>query len=84
MIFPDGVERWYLRGKEMTRDINVFFFRNKWPVQRGLDTPEKIALFQGEFLDLSARAAAGTYKPSPPQPFLAQTAFTPPSVCSLP
>jgi hypothetical protein len=51
VIFPDGVERWYLRGKEMTRDINVFFFRNKWPVQRGLDTPEKIALFQGEFLD---------------------------------
>jgi hypothetical protein len=52
VIFPDGVERWYVRGKEMTRDVNMFFFRNKWPVQRGLDTPEKIALFQGEFLNI--------------------------------
>ncbi len=51
VIFPDGVERWYVRGKERTRDVNMFFFRNKWPVQQGLDTPEKIALFQGEFLN---------------------------------
>jgi hypothetical protein len=51
VIFPDGVERWYVRGKEMTRDVKMFFYRNKWRVQHGLDTPEKIALFRGAFLD---------------------------------
>ena len=50
VIFPDGVERWYIRGKEMTRDVKTFFFQHKWPVQHGLDTAEKLALFQAHFL----------------------------------
>lgn len=50
VISPDGVERWYIRGKEMTRDVKTFFIQNKWPVQRGLDTSEKMALFQAHFL----------------------------------
>ena len=50
VISPDGVERWYIRGKEITRNVNMFFFENKWPAQRGLDTPEKVTLFQVQFL----------------------------------
>ena len=50
VISPDGVERWYIRGEEVTRDVNNFFFQNKWPAPRGLDTPEKMALFQTQFL----------------------------------
>lgn len=50
VISPDGVERWYIRGKDVTRDVNTFFFRNKWPAQRGLDTAEKVTLFQVQFL----------------------------------
>jgi hypothetical protein len=34
----------------MTRDVKTFFFAHKWPVQRGLDTAEKLALFQAHFL----------------------------------
>ncbi len=50
VIFPDGVERWYLRGKEMTRDVNTFFFQHKWPTRSGLDTAEKANLFRTHFL----------------------------------
>jgi hypothetical protein len=50
VIFPDGVERWYIRGKERTRDVTTFFLQNKWPLQKGLDTSEKLALFQDHFL----------------------------------
>lgn len=50
VISPDGVERWYVRGKDVTRDVNVFFFQNKWPARRGLDTAEKISLFRIQFL----------------------------------
>lgn len=50
VISPDGVERWYVRGKDVTRDVNVFFFQNRWPVRRGLDTAEKISLFRIQFL----------------------------------
>ncbi len=50
VISPDGVERWYIRGKEVTREVKTFFFQNKWPVQQGLDTPEKMAVFQAHFL----------------------------------
>lgn len=49
VIFPDGVQRWYIRGKEVTRDVNSFFIENKWSARRGLDTSEKIALFQLKF-----------------------------------
>lgn len=50
VISPDGVERWYIRGKDVTRDVNTFFFQNRWPAQRGLDTTEKTTLFQVQFL----------------------------------
>ena len=50
VISPDGVERWYIRGKDVTRDVNTFFFQNKWPAQRGLDTAEKMTLFRVQFL----------------------------------
>ncbi|WP_137042995.1 aldehyde dehydrogenase [Pseudolabrys sp. FHR47] len=50
VISSDGVERWYIRGKEVTRDVKAFFFQNKWPVQKGLDTAEKKALFATTFL----------------------------------
>ena len=50
VISPDGVERWYIRGKEVTRNVNNFFFQNKWPARKGLDTPEKTTLFQTQFL----------------------------------
>jgi hypothetical protein len=50
VVSPDGVERWYIRGKDMTRDVKSFFFEHKWPVQQGLDTPEKIAAFEAQFV----------------------------------
>lgn len=50
IVSPDGAVHWYIRGKEVTRDVNDFFFRNKWPAQRGLDTAEKRDLFQVQFL----------------------------------
>lgn len=50
VISPDGVERWYIRGKEVTRDVKAFFLQNKWPVQKGLNTAEKMALFETTFL----------------------------------
>jgi hypothetical protein len=51
VISPDGVERWYVRGKEITRNVNMFFFQNQWPARHGLDTPEKTARFQTAFLE---------------------------------
>lgn len=50
VIFPDGVERWYLRGKEVTRDVKSYFYQNKWPVEKGLDTLEKKQQFFDHFL----------------------------------
>ncbi len=49
VISPDGVERWYIKGKDVTRDVNTFFLSHKWPTRRGLDTAEKITLFQARF-----------------------------------
>ena len=50
VIFPDGAERWYIRGKDVTRDVNNFFYENKWPPRHGLDTLEKVASFRRQFL----------------------------------
>jgi hypothetical protein len=50
VIFPDGVERWYIRGTEITRDVKTYFFQHKWHVERGLDTPEKRILFSSHFV----------------------------------
>jgi hypothetical protein len=49
-IFPDGLERWYVRGKEVTREVREFFQQNKWPFAAGLDDPEKIEQFAMRFL----------------------------------
>jgi hypothetical protein len=49
VIFPDGVSRWYIRGKEVTRDVKTFFMEKKWNVEKGLDTAEKMAAFQTYF-----------------------------------
>lgn len=49
VIFPDGVERWYLRGREVTREVKSYFYQNKWAVERGLDTPEKLSQFSSHF-----------------------------------
>ncbi|ACK51422.1 conserved hypothetical protein [Methylocella silvestris BL2] len=51
MLSPDGVERWYLRGKEVTREVKAFFAENRWPLAQGLDTPEKKTLFAARFVD---------------------------------
>ena len=50
VISPDGVERWYIAGKDVTRDVKALFYQNKWSLRQGLDTPEKKALFQTSFL----------------------------------
>jgi hypothetical protein len=50
VIFPDGVMRWYVRGKEVTRAVNTLFYENKWPIAKGLDTAEKRARFAATFL----------------------------------
>jgi hypothetical protein len=50
VISPDGSVRWYLRGKDVTRDVNTFFYQNRWPPQQGLDTAQKRAGFEAKFL----------------------------------
>jgi len=50
VIFPDGVARWYVRGKEVTRAVNTLFYENKWPIASGLDTDAKRARFAEVFL----------------------------------
>ncbi len=50
VLSPDGAEIWYVRGKEVTREVTAFFFQHKWPLQRGLNTPEKIIEFDARFL----------------------------------
>lgn len=50
VVFPDGAVRWYVSGKEITRDVTAFFMERNWPVRRGLDSPEKIEAFKTRFL----------------------------------
>jgi hypothetical protein len=50
VIFPDGVEKWYLEGKDVTRDVKMFFMENKWDLAKGLDTAEKMAAFREKFV----------------------------------
>ncbi|MDI4664483.1 aldehyde dehydrogenase [Xanthobacter autotrophicus] len=50
LISPDGVERWYVRGAEVTRAVKDFFAQNKWSLSKGLDTEEKRARFAAQFL----------------------------------
>lgn len=50
VVSPDGVERWYVRGAEMTRAVKAFFAENKWPLSAGLDSEEKLTRFTTQFL----------------------------------
>lgn len=50
ILSPDGVERWYVRGTEVTRAVKEFFSQNKWPLRAGLDSEEKRARFAAQFL----------------------------------
>jgi hypothetical protein len=49
VITVDGIERWYLHGKEITLDVRAFLAAHKWSSKRGLDTPEKLAAFKETF-----------------------------------
>lgn len=49
LIAPDGVERWYLRGKEVTRAVKALFAEQGWPLARGLDTADKKVVFRTHF-----------------------------------
>lgn len=49
VVTPDGIDRYYLHGKEITVDVRSFFSAHRWNPQKGLNTPEKIAAFQAEF-----------------------------------
>ncbi|ARN81022.1 aldehyde dehydrogenase [Methylocystis bryophila] len=51
IVFPDGALRWFVRGREVTREVNTFFYENKWPIKTGLDSTEKLALFQARFIN---------------------------------
>lgn len=50
VIFPDGTVRWYVRGKEITRAVNEFFYANKWAIPKGLDTEDKASRFREKFI----------------------------------
>ncbi|MGR7994407.1 MULTISPECIES: aldehyde dehydrogenase [unclassified Xanthobacter] len=49
LLSPDGVERWYLHGQEVTRAVKDFFAAQSWPLGTGLDTCEKRATFAQHF-----------------------------------
>jgi hypothetical protein len=49
VISPDGVERWYVNGKEITIDVRGFFGEHNWNPKKGLDMPEKRAAFEAAF-----------------------------------
>jgi hypothetical protein len=49
VITVDGIERWYIQGKEITIEVRDFLIAHKWSSKRGLDTPEKLAAFQATF-----------------------------------
>jgi hypothetical protein len=49
VIAPDGAERWYIHGKEVSRDVNAFFFQNKWSMQRGLNRRRRSPFFRPIF-----------------------------------
>lgn len=50
IVSPDGVERWYVAGTDISRAVKNFFLANKWPLKVGLDSAEKQTLFASEFL----------------------------------
>ncbi|WP_148210648.1 aldehyde dehydrogenase [Beijerinckia indica] len=49
VITPDGVERYYVNGKEITVEVRDFFAEHRWNPKKALSTPEKVAAFQEKF-----------------------------------
>lgn len=49
LVSPDGAVRWYIHGKELTRDVSTFFHQHRWPLARGLDTQDKRTRFAAHF-----------------------------------
>jgi hypothetical protein len=47
---PDGTERWYINGKEITPQVKALFRENKWVLSKGLDTPDKVSEFKAKFV----------------------------------
>lgn len=56
IVSPDGVERWYVRGREITAEVKALFRENQWNLSRGLDTAEKRAKFQTALLGTAAES----------------------------
>lgn len=50
IISPDGTERWYVNGKEITPDVKALFRENKWTLSKGLDSPDKVSQFKDKFM----------------------------------
>jgi len=49
VITLDGVDRYYVKGEEITVDVRKFLIDHKWNPKKGLDRPEKVAAFQEAF-----------------------------------
>ncbi|WP_234053832.1 MULTISPECIES: aldehyde dehydrogenase [unclassified Xanthobacter] len=49
LLSPDGVERWYLHGRELTRAVKTLFSQQGWPLACGLDTAAKQSAFNAHF-----------------------------------
>jgi len=49
VITPDGIDRYYIDGKEITLDVRDFFAEHRWNPQKQLNKPEKLAAFQEKF-----------------------------------
>ncbi|MFG1297436.1 aldehyde dehydrogenase [Xanthobacter variabilis] len=49
LLSPDGVERWYLHGRELTRAVKALFSQQGWPLAGGLDTAAKQSAFNAHF-----------------------------------
>lgn len=52
VVSPDGTERWYVHGKEITGAVKSLFRAQQWSQANGLDTLEKQAFFRSSFLDV--------------------------------
>lgn len=49
LLSPDGVERWFVHGQDVTRAAKDLFRANGWSPAAGLDTADKKARFQAHF-----------------------------------
>jgi hypothetical protein len=49
VITLDGVDRYYIKGKEITVEARDFMIEHRWNPKKGLDRPDKIQAFQAAF-----------------------------------